>query len=313
MTTDVCMDDNNNEQPIDVMDCASPSAGVTTRESGSDDDGCNQEHGDGSGDGWDDGPWRRWPPTTTRGAPNRHLEKVVPDSESVHRHELKKHAEKTMQRDGRRKLSLMGIADGDVPMELRPRTPAAPPCSACFFCTLRQWRRCNIALITTQPVLDCLNLGQHLQPRCLESLSAKQRKRALLKLNHFNTSYPTFQQASDTKHLTSPDTRDPLKDDSSGLSSQAPRLRGDFLPARLCPTTSTNKQPASGPPPVATPLPEPPRAPAPPDRLAASPSPPWRRPQPNVTEVLQKAIPSTQRGTWPKPECSRKAPTTMLT
>ena len=34
-------------------------------------------------------------------------------------------------------------------------------------CALRQWV-VNIAFIVTLPVLDCLNLVQHLQPRCLE-------------------------------------------------------------------------------------------------------------------------------------------------
>ena len=38
----------------------------------------------------------------------------------------------------------------------------------CFYNALRQWRRGNIALITTQPVPDCPNSVQHQQPRCLE-------------------------------------------------------------------------------------------------------------------------------------------------
>ena len=38
----------------------------------------------------------------------------------------------------------------------------------CFYGDLRQWRRGNIALITTIPVLNCLNLVQLLQRRCLE-------------------------------------------------------------------------------------------------------------------------------------------------
>ena len=40
----------------------------------------------------------------------------------------------------------------------------------CFvlFCALRQRRRDNIALITTLPVLNCLNSAQDLQPKCLE-------------------------------------------------------------------------------------------------------------------------------------------------
>ena len=37
-----------------------------------------------------------------------------------------------------------------------------------FSGVLRQWRRGNIALITTLPVLDCLISVQHLQSRCLE-------------------------------------------------------------------------------------------------------------------------------------------------
>ena len=37
-----------------------------------------------------------------------------------------------------------------------------------FCCALRQWRRGNIALMTTLTALGCLNLVQHLQPRCLE-------------------------------------------------------------------------------------------------------------------------------------------------
>ena len=38
----------------------------------------------------------------------------------------------------------------------------------CFRSALRQCRRGNSALITTLPVLDCLNLVQHLLPMCLE-------------------------------------------------------------------------------------------------------------------------------------------------
>ena len=40
----------------------------------------------------------------------------------------------------------------------------------CFFFSraLRQWHRGNIALIATLPVIGCLNLVQHMQPRCLE-------------------------------------------------------------------------------------------------------------------------------------------------
>ena len=37
-----------------------------------------------------------------------------------------------------------------------------------LYCALRQWRRCNIALSTTQQVPDCLNSVKHLQPKCLE-------------------------------------------------------------------------------------------------------------------------------------------------
>ena len=37
-----------------------------------------------------------------------------------------------------------------------------------FYSALRQWRRGNIALITTLPVLDRQKLAQHLQPKCLE-------------------------------------------------------------------------------------------------------------------------------------------------
>ena len=44
-----------------------------------------------------------------------------------------------------------------------------------FDCALRQWRRGNIALITTQPVPDCLNSVQHLQPLCLEDRFLRQQ------------------------------------------------------------------------------------------------------------------------------------------
>ena len=55
-----------------------------------------------------------------------------------------------------------------------------------FFGALRQWRRGNIALITTLPVLDCLISVQHLQPRCLED-------RFLPQQSHFSTSFSHLQ------------------------------------------------------------------------------------------------------------------------
>ena len=51
--------------------------------------------------------------------------------------------------------------------------------SLCFalYCALKQWRRGNTALITTLPVLDCLNSVQHLQPKCLAERFFPQRTR----------------------------------------------------------------------------------------------------------------------------------------
>ena len=54
----------------------------------------------------------------------------------------------------------------------------AIPTKFCFFSSaLGQWRRGNIALVTTLPVPDCLNLVHHLQPRRLEDRFLPQQPR----------------------------------------------------------------------------------------------------------------------------------------
>ena len=59
---------------------------------------------------------------------------------------------------------------------------------------MRQWRRGNIAL-TTQPVLGCPNLVQHLQPRCLGDRFLPQQnkeKQTFLKQGRFSPRFPTL-------------------------------------------------------------------------------------------------------------------------
>ena len=58
-------------------------------------------------------------------------------------------------------------------------SPCASPSqpSSVFSSALRQWRRGNIALVTTLPVPDCLNLVHHLQPRRLEDRFLPQQPR----------------------------------------------------------------------------------------------------------------------------------------
>ena len=91
-----------------------------------------------------------------------------------------------------------------------------------------------MAVITTLPVPDCLNLVQHLQPRCLEDsfLTQQTRKKGTAKAQ----SLPTLRQCSDYQASSfSWHKRSPSKDDSSELSSQVPRLQGDFQPAdKVC-------------------------------------------------------------------------------
>ena len=78
--------------------------------------------------------------------------------------------------------------------------PYAPPArSVCFLVlvlfhgALRPRRRSNIALITTLPVLGCLNVVQHLQPRCLEDrLSPQQGTQASPKQSRFSPRFPTL-------------------------------------------------------------------------------------------------------------------------
>ena len=68
------------------------------------------------------------------------------------------------------------------------KTHSSPqPISFCFYCSFRQWRRGNIALVTTLPVLDCLNSAQHLQPRCLDDrlLPQRSRKKSTAKAQSF--------------------------------------------------------------------------------------------------------------------------------
>ena len=50
-------------------------------------------------------------------------------------------------------------------------------CVLFFLSALRQWRRGNIALVTTLQVLECLNMVQHLQPKCLEDRFLPQQTR----------------------------------------------------------------------------------------------------------------------------------------
>ena len=108
-----------------------------------------------------------------------------------------------------------------------------------FLCleTAASWHRCT-DYNTTSARLS--KLGATLE----DSSPAKQGKKG--------THLPAGPQT--TRHLTSPGTGDPLKDDNSELSSQALRLQGNFPPAcpndfahrgvvqgRLCPPSSSEE------------------------------------------------------------------------
>ena len=102
----------------------------------------------------------------------------------------------------------------------------------CFsYCSLRQWQH-NIALITAQPRLLLSKIGAtpaaQVSGKTSSSLISKVKSTA--KAHHLSPS----SNPQTNKHLISPGTRDPLKDDSSKLSSLAPRLR------RIFPTSCPN-------------------------------------------------------------------------
>ena len=95
-----------------------------------------------------------------------------------------------------------------------------------FSSALRQWRCGNTALIATLPVLGCLNLVHHLQHRCQEDrFLPQQTKKKKGAANAQPVLLACGGKHSLVTHLTSLGTRDPSKDDSSELSSQAPHLR----------------------------------------------------------------------------------------
>ena len=75
-----------------------------------------------------------------------------------------------------------------------------PPLLFLFDGAVTQWRRGNIASITTQPVPDSVNSVQQLQPPVSGGQCpplSKQGKKALLKLSRFCTSFLHFRQSSD--------------------------------------------------------------------------------------------------------------------
>ena len=73
----------------------------------------------------------------------------------------------------------------------------APQYHLFFIGALRRWRRGNIALITTLPVLDCLNSVQHLQRKCLEErfLRLQTRKKGAAKVQLHQHIISTFEQS----------------------------------------------------------------------------------------------------------------------
>ena len=85
-----------------------------------------------------------------------------------------------------------------------------------FCCALRQWRRGNIALMTTLPALGCLNLVQRLQPRCLEDRFLLNKTR---KTKHHESKAASGNSLVTLERRTSLGRRDSSKDDSSALSS----------------------------------------------------------------------------------------------
>ena len=98
-----------------------------------------------------------------------------------------------------------------------------------FYGAWRQWRRDNIALITTLPMLDCLNLVQHLQPRRLEDmfLPLQTRKKSTAKSSVTSAHLPALLRLPCSVHLLA-------KDDSLALSLRAPRLQLPGNSSRHC-------------------------------------------------------------------------------
>ena len=112
-----------------------------------------------------------------------------------------------------------------------------------FSCALRRWRRGNIASMTALPVLDCLNLVQHMQPSCMEGrFLPQQNKKNTAKAQSFQHIVPTFQQSSD--NLASDISWHRRSMERSQLravlaSSSSSRKRSIGVPERLCATSSS--------------------------------------------------------------------------
>ena len=137
-------------------------------------------------------------PAIMMGALDLTLESSVPPSPNLHRSASRDHACKFSKCACCVTTTLTQPHGEDFPcQQLRDRAVGT---LLSFFLFLRQRRRGNMALIATPPVPDCLNLVQHLQPRCLEDrfLPKQTRKKgALLNLVHFSNSFPTSRQSSD--------------------------------------------------------------------------------------------------------------------
>ena len=97
------------------------------------------------------------------------------------------------------------------------------------FETAASWQQ--VAVTATLPVLDWLNLVQHLQPKCLEDrfLPPQTRRKGPViaqSLQHIS-SHPSGSPQT-IRHLASSGKGDPSPDGSSELSLQGPRLQGNF-------------------------------------------------------------------------------------
>ena len=126
----------------------------------------------------------------------------------------------SQSRQGRRGCLNNGVQSGQHRLLRRESAPFR----MVFFETLASW----------QYWIDCNTISARLsRPGCntcspgvwrTDSTLSK-RGRALQKLSHFSTSLPTPSGSPQNRQQASPGTRDPLQDDSSELSAQAPRLQ----------------------------------------------------------------------------------------
>ena len=119
----------------------------------------------------------------------------------------------------------------DMTVSIKKKSLHSANSLPCFFYrALRLWRRGNIALITTPPLLDCLNSVQHLHPRCLEDRFLRKQTKAQ-SLQHIISHLLAVLRLPGSVHLLT--KKNPTKDDSSALSVPAPHHQRNFPQACL--------------------------------------------------------------------------------